>query len=168
MTTTTESAEVREVGGEMGEKPPAIAMTEMLFGYLWLARTLHLVAELGIADEVSNGARTVQELALVTGAEPDGLARCLRALGSVGVFADDGTGAHCNTPLSATLREDAPVSLKGMAKLAGLPGVLRGWDKFTDAVRGDGSRRHGSWHMASHCTSTSPPTPSTPPSSSKE
>jgi O-methyltransferase domain len=145
-TTTTRSAEVREVGTDTGEKPPALAMTEMVFGYLCLGRTLHLVAELGIADQLSDGARTVQELAAATGAHPDALARCLRALASVGVFAEDRTGAYSNTPLSATLRQDAPVSLRGMAKLAGLPGVLRGWDAFTDAVRGDGART--AWELA--------------------
>jgi O-methyltransferase domain len=144
-TTTTRSAEVREVGTD-GERPAALAMTEMLFGYLCLGRTLHLVAELGIADQLSDGARTVQELATATGAHPDALARCLRALASVGVFAEDRTGAYCNTPLSATLRQDAPVSLRGMAKLVGLPGVLRGWDAFTDAVRGNGGCT--AWELA--------------------
>jgi hypothetical protein len=72
----------------------------------------------------------------------------MRALASVGVFADDGTGAYANTPLSSTLRQDAAVSLKGIAKLAGLPGVLQAWDRFPEAVRGDGAttaweRAHG-------------------------
>lgn len=33
-----------------------------------------------------------------------------------------------------------------MAKLAGLPGVLRGWDQFTDAVRGASART--AWELA--------------------
>jgi len=144
--TTTRTADVRVTGGGASEKPPPVAMTEMLLGNLWLGRTLTLVAELGIADELSGGARTVRELAAATGAHPDALARCMRALASVGVFADDGTGAYSNTPLSSTLRQDAAVSIRGMAKLAGLPGFLRGWDAFTEAVRGDDSRT--AWELA--------------------
>ncbi len=41
MTTTTGTAEMREADAGVGEKPPAIAMTEMLLGHLWLGRTLH-------------------------------------------------------------------------------------------------------------------------------
>jgi hypothetical protein len=146
MTVTTRTAEVRDADTGVGEKPPALAMTEMLLSNLWLGRTLALIAELGIADELSSSARTVQELAAATGAHPDALARCMRALASVGVFADDGTGAYSNTPLSSTLQQDTAVSVRGMAKLASLPAILRGWDAFTDAVRGDGART--AWELA--------------------
>ncbi len=70
----------------------------------------------------------------------------MRALASAGVFADDGTGAYVNTALSSTLRQDAAVSVWGMAELAGLPACLRAWDAFTGAVRGDGART--AWELA--------------------
>jgi O-methyltransferase domain len=137
--TATATSTHEPVAGQ-GEKAPPIAMTEMICASLWLSRTLPLIAELGIADELAGGTRTVEELAVATGADQDALGRCLRALASVGVFAEDGNGAYANTPMSDTLRQDALVSLRGMAMLVGLPGFIRGWDAFGEAVRGDGGR----------------------------
>jgi O-methyltransferase domain len=62
------------------------------------------------------------------------------------VFAEDGAGAYCNTVLSETLRTDAPVSMRGMARLIGLPCHLHAWDHFPGAVRGDGTR--SVWEIA--------------------
>jgi O-methyltransferase domain len=121
-------------------------MAEMLWGSLWLGRVLPMIADLGIADELAGGPRLVPELARATGTDPDALGRCLRALASVGVFGDDGSGAYINTPLSETLRRDAPVSMRGMARLIGLPCHLRAWDSFPDALRSDGSR--SVWELA--------------------
>jgi O-methyltransferase domain len=139
-TMTVTATPIHERAAGQSEKPPPIAMTEMICASVWLSRTLPLIAELGIADELAGGTRTVTELAAATGADQDGLGRCLRALASVGVFAEDGTGAYANTPMSDTLRQDALVSLRGMAMLFGLPGFNRGWDAFGEAVRGDGGR----------------------------
>src|SRR5581483_2436092 len=128
------------------EKPPAVAMTEMICGSLWLGRLLPLVAELRIADALAAGPHTPTELAAASGADVGALTRCLRALASVGVFAEDGTGAYVNTPLSETLREDAPISLRAMAALWGLPDHLKAWDSLGDAVRGADSAP--AWELA--------------------
>jgi O-methyltransferase domain len=143
---TATATSTHEPVARQGEKPPEIAMTEMICTSLWLSRTLPLIAELGIADELAAGPRTVGELAAATGADQDALGRCLRALASVEVFAEDGHGAYANTPRSETLRQDALVSLRGMAMLIGLPGVTRGWDAFGETVRGNGGRT--AWELA--------------------
>lgn len=129
------------------EAPPAVAMTEMLWGSLWLSHVLPLVAELGVADEIGDGARSVEQLSAVTGANRDRLGRCLRALASLGVFASDDDGGYRNTPLSDTLRSDSPVSLRGMAILTGLPAHRQAWGALPDAIRSaDGGR--SVWELA--------------------
>ena len=48
MTTTTRTSGSAQVqNADVGERPPALAMTEMLLGNLWLGRTLAIVVELG-------------------------------------------------------------------------------------------------------------------------
>ncbi len=68
------------------------------------ARVLGLVAELGIADALSEGPRQVDELARESGASADMLHRSLRALASDGVFAEDEPGVFRNTEASELLR----------------------------------------------------------------
>jgi hypothetical protein len=70
------------------------------------ARVLGLVAELGIADALSEGPRHVDELARESGASADMLHRSLRALASDGVFAEDEPGVFRNTDASDLLRRD--------------------------------------------------------------
>jgi SAM-dependent methyltransferase len=70
------------------------------------AKALALAAELGVADELAAGPRSVTELAQSTGANRDTLYRTLRALASDGVFAETEAGVFCNTEASETLRGD--------------------------------------------------------------
>src|SRR5262249_1731786 len=74
-----------------------------------------VAAKLGLADLVKDGAKSVEELARASGAHAPSLYRILRALASVGVFAEDNQKRFAQTPLSETLRSDMPGSLRAMA-----------------------------------------------------
>jgi hypothetical protein len=91
--------------------PPPEALLRMIAGF-WLARALYLAARLGIADLLKDGPRNSEKLALATGMHAPSLCRLLRALASVGVFAEDEEGRFVLTPLAATLRSDVPGSLR--------------------------------------------------------
>ena len=52
-------------------------------GYM-LSRAVHVAAEMGIADLLSDGPRRVEELAQATGAQPQSLYRLLRASPEMG------------------------------------------------------------------------------------
>jgi O-methyltransferase len=69
-------------------------------------RALALVADLGIAEALAAGPRTVDELARENGADADTLHRILRALASDGVFAEDEPHVFRNTAPSELLRDD--------------------------------------------------------------
>lgn len=69
-----------------------------------MTRLLAVTADLGIADALADGPRSVDELAREVGADPDALHRILRALASEGVFAEDTPGVYRNTGASAGLR----------------------------------------------------------------
>jgi hypothetical protein len=96
------------------ELPPQFAMLQLVTGF-WVARAIYVAAKLGLADLVKDGPKTADELARLTGTHAPSLYRVLRALASVGVFAEDGRRRFSQTTLSETLRSDAPGSLRALA-----------------------------------------------------
>jgi ubiquinone/menaquinone biosynthesis C-methylase UbiE len=94
--------------------PPAVTVLQMISGF-WVARAIYVAAKLGIADYVQDGPKTASELAASTDTHAPSLYRVLRALASVGVFAEDQDGRFALTPLAATLLTDAPGSLRAFA-----------------------------------------------------
>lgn len=67
---------------------------------------IYVVLELGVADRLANGARSVDVLANETGANEDALYRVLRALASVGVFSEEMPRTFALTRPAALLRSD--------------------------------------------------------------
>ncbi|HVE82495.1 MAG TPA: methyltransferase [Myxococcales bacterium] len=87
-----------------------------------VSRSIHAVAELGVADHVGDAPVEVEALARHTGTRPELLQRVLRLLAAYGVFEEAGAGRFGHTPLSRLLREDAEGSLR-----AGLRHVNGAW-----------------------------------------
>ncbi len=102
----------------METHPPQEAMNRMLTGY-WTTQSLYVAAKLGIADLLSNGPRSADDLAKATNTHAPSLFRLLRGLASLGVFADDGTARFSLTPLAECLRSDAPGSQRALAIMCG-------------------------------------------------
>ena len=101
-----------------GAPPPQAVMARMITGY-WISQALHVAAHLGVADLLTDGPRTVSDLAHATGAHARSLYRLLRALASEGVFAEDAQGRFALTPLGESLRSDVPNSQRSMALMNG-------------------------------------------------
>jgi hypothetical protein len=80
-----------------------------------LSRALQVAAQLGVADHLARGARTIAELAQATGAQEDALHRVLRVLASAGVFAETEPRRFALTPPAALLRSGTPDSLRSLA-----------------------------------------------------
>src|SRR6202521_1833564 len=97
-----------------GVLPPPVAMLDMIKGF-WVSRALYVAAKLGISDLLCDEPKNSADLAQATGAHAPSLYRVLRALDSVGVFAEDDRGRFALTPLGATLRTDVPGSLRYFA-----------------------------------------------------
>ena len=113
--------------------PPAGAMMEMLL-WAWRVQGISVAAELKVADALADGPLTGDELARRVGADPDALARLMRALISEGIFARKG-GRFALNALGETLRSDAPTSMAGMARMVGHPQYREHWSGLIDAVR---------------------------------
>ena len=87
----------------MSEKAPEAELWDLMRGAL-AARVLAIVSDLGVADRLVDGPRTVADLARDTRADADTLHRLLRALASDGVFAEEEPGTFRNTEKSELLR----------------------------------------------------------------
>lgn len=90
------------------------AMLQMISGF-WVSQAIYAAAQLGIADYLQEQPKTVEELATITATHAPSLYRLLRALASVGIFAEDANHRFCLIPLATTLQTDAPGSLRFFA-----------------------------------------------------
>jgi hypothetical protein len=89
-------------------------MRSMLAMY-FISQMLFSVAKLGVADALAEKPLAPDVLAKRVSAHAPFLRRVLRALASVGVFAEDSRGRFRLTPLGQTLRADRPGSLRDFA-----------------------------------------------------
>jgi O-methyltransferase domain len=83
-------------------------------------RAVQLAAELGVADLLVDGPRTVDDLASATSTHPGALYRLLRALAGVNVFTEVEPGRFGLTPIGDHLRADHPRSLRSWVVFQGL------------------------------------------------
>jgi hypothetical protein len=98
----------------------AVPLLHQLATAGWIARCLHVAAELGVADALDDAPRTAAELARDVGADAGALGRLLRLLASVDVFAESGAG-FAHSPASRLLRSDHPQSFRAYVRMMGLP-----------------------------------------------
>ncbi len=109
-------------------------MMDMIL-WAWRVQGISVAAELKVADALADGPLTADELAARVGANPDALARLMRALISEGVFTRRRDGRFALNALGETLRSDAPMSMAGMARMVGHPAYREHWSGLVDAVR---------------------------------
>jgi hypothetical protein len=99
-----------------------------------VARSVHIVAEFGVADALTDQPASGAELARRTGLDADALSRMLRLLASAGVFT--GTAdAFAHTAASRLLRSDHPQSMRSFARMIGMPAVWNGFTELAHAAK---------------------------------
>ena len=117
--------------------PPPAQMLQTIVGY-WTSCAVHVAARLSIADHLAKGAKTADELAAASGAHAPTLFRLLRMLAAAGVFRQREPGPNGrfeNTPLSETLRADAPGSMRGFAIMMLEDYNYRPWGELLGCVK---------------------------------
>ena len=114
--------------------PPQMLLYQMAIGH-YLSRALHVIAKLGVADLLSDGARGVEELAKATETHPSSLRRVMRLLASVGVFEEKEDGGFALTALGECLRADVPGSSRAMVLLFAGIGIQDSWKDLEWCVR---------------------------------
>jgi len=85
----------------------------------FITQLIHVAAQLGIADMLADGAQSSEELAHRVGVHPRALHRVLRALASLGLFAETPEGRFEMTALALPLQSNTPESLRALAIMWG-------------------------------------------------
>jgi hypothetical protein len=97
-----------------------------------------VAAKLGIADLLKDSPKSCDELATATGTNAPSLYRLLRALASLGVFAETQPNHFSLTPLAACLQSDVPDSIRAYVILRGEE-QYRAWGDLLHGVQTGGS-----------------------------
>ena len=114
---------------------PSMTMLHMATG-CWVSQAIHIAAKLGIADLLQeDGAKSCDALAVATQTHAGALYRLLRALASLGVFAEIENGHFQLTPLAECLCTNVPGSLRGFAIMLGEEQHWRAWGEVLYSVR---------------------------------
>jgi len=98
-------------------------------------QAIHAAAKFGLADLVASGPKSVHELAEATHTHGPSMARLLRALTSLGIFAEDTTGRFQQTALSEMLRSDHPESIRPSAMMLGAHFIWKPSGGLEETVR---------------------------------
>jgi hypothetical protein len=117
----------------MDQLPPPLQLARMITGN-WMTQAIYVAAKLGLADQLKDGAKSYQTLASTTGAQPRALYRLLRALASVGIFAEEAGQRFTLTPLAECLRSNVPHSQRALALMTG-EGVYHAWGELLYSIR---------------------------------
>ena len=113
--------------------PPAVAMLNLMTGY-WISQAIYVAAKLGLADLIQNGPVRHETLAAATETHAPSMYRLLRALASIGIFAETSPGWFELTPLAELLRTAAPNSMRALA-LTYNEELYHAWGSMLHAVQ---------------------------------
>jgi hypothetical protein len=112
------------------ESPP-----EQLMKFIvsrWINKPIYVAAELGIADMLANGPRSIDELARESETHAPYLYRTLRALASVGIFSEKENGSFELTPMAELLKTGA---MRSFALMFNSDWSDKAWGYFLHGVK---------------------------------
>lgn len=107
-------------------------MGRMISGY-WASQAIFVAVKLQLADLLKDGPLSIDVLAAKTATKPELLYRVLRALASVGVFAEQANKTFALTPLANLLRTDVENSQHALAVMMGEEHYLV-WGQLLDIL----------------------------------
>lgn len=98
----------------------------------WISKPVYVAAELGIADMLSEGPKSIDELALESRSYAPFLYRMMRALASVGIFFEREDRRFELTPMANFLKTG---SMRSIALMFNSGWNDRAWEYFMDSVK---------------------------------
>ena len=108
-------------------------MRQLIMGFR-ITQLLYAAAKFGLADHLAQKPLTASELAPDIGVEALALHRLLRALASLGIFAETNGGRFEMTPMAELLRRDRPGSLRSTVMLYGDELLWRAYGQLSQAI----------------------------------
>jgi len=120
--------------GEAVQPSPVMLLRELV-GSMRVTQLIYVAAKLGIADLLKDGSKSVDELASKVGAHPQALYRVLRALASIGIFAELGDRKFELTALAEPLQDRVPGSVRARAITYGEEVHWKPWGELLNCVK---------------------------------
>jgi len=105
-----------------------------LTNHVVVSRSVHVVAELGVADHIEDEVVSVKQLASACAADPNALDRVLHLLSTYGIFDRRGDG-YAHTDASRLLQSEHPMSMRAYARMIGMPVIRASLDQLEYSVR---------------------------------
>ncbi len=94
--------------------PPEIRVVQLVSN-MWKSIAIHTAAELQIAEHLTRGSKSVDELAKATSTHADSLYRLMRALASEGIFREVEGRRFETTPMGRALEANSATSIRPVA-----------------------------------------------------
>jgi hypothetical protein len=113
------------------ELPPSAQIMKFIVGK-WVSKPIYVAAELGIADMLAEGSKSIEELAYASQSHAPSLYRMMRALASVGIFSETEGNRFELTPMAECLRKGA---MRSIALMFNADWSEKAWGYFMDSVK---------------------------------
>jgi len=113
------------------ELPPQVQLMKYIVGK-WISKPIYVAAELGIADMLAEGSKSIEELAQASQSHSPSLYRMMRALASVGIFCETENKWFELTPMAECLKNGA---MRSVALLFNSDWSDKAWGYFMDSVK---------------------------------
>src|SRR5689334_13010972 len=113
---------------------PYDVVFQMIIGK-WISKALGTIVEIGVPDQLAKGPRQCRDMAREAGLSEDALYRLLRALASMGLFAESANRRFRLTSMGQLLRSDHSQSLAGYARFTGHDITWRPWGELNYSVK---------------------------------
>ena len=116
---------------QSNELPPSAQLMKFIVGK-WVSKPIYAAAELGIADLLAEGPKTIEELARASQCHAPSLYRMMRALASVGIFFETETRQFELTPMAECLKTGA---MRSIALMFNSVWNDKAWGCFLDSIK---------------------------------
>lgn len=113
------------------ELPPPAQLMTFIVGR-WISQPIYVAAELGIADMLAEGPKSIEELAQSSQSHAPSLYRMMRALASVGIFFEAEAKRFELTPMAECLKTGA---MRSIALMFNSDWSDKAWGYFLDSVK---------------------------------
>lgn len=113
------------------ELPPQAQLMKFIVGK-WISKPIYVAAELGIADMLVEGPKSIQDLAIESKTHSASLYRMMRALASVGIFSETKDQNFELTPMAECLKRGA---MRSIVLMFNSNWSDKAWGYFMDSVK---------------------------------
>jgi len=136
--------------------PPPHAVLIQMATTSWVSAIVYAAAKLGLADHLTAGPKSADELAETTQTHAPTLHRFMRTLAGLGILTEGDAERFALTPLGEALRSDAPGSARATLMAFCGPTFWRSWEEIVYSLETGKTGFEKAWgvpvfeHLAKH------------------